>query len=715
MGNVVSVTRRHGFSSFRLSFDPTVPPRRAKMIKAGTTSFHLVPDCGIEISGARTVAAAGPVWLRIEPIGKLAGYKWVRLRYSASFFDDPVRPLIRFVTAAGEIIVLPMNGPVLGSAEWVGRIPDNTVTAAISPVGRPGPFAFRLDGVAAVPRAALVIQGLTNPDWLYWAARSRLLNSRREASQALSFATSTTVCGTSLRDYARWRARLARPLDLAGLDRPRSDWRTGPVFCLILDLRAADPDRLRRTLQSLRAQVYPRWFLHAVVRDTTDASVLSAFHAEAVRDSRFSEIAADGKRQGLLAEKLDRSDFLVPIDAGDSLPDYTLAVVAETLAREPGLELIYSDEERVTPNGRFSILKPDWSPIRQTHLPYLGRLTFIRSRLMSEKLLQTFLGDKEGVVREITKQIPRSTIRHIRRTLCSHSAAPKSHEKQLIPIKPAVEEPTQWPGVTIIVPTRDNADLLAECVAGLREKTDYPWLETIVVDNGSTAPDAVQLLQDIARTPQTTVLQRPGPFNFSALCNAGARATTARVLVFLNNDIALIEPGWLKAMVRYAIKPEIGVVGAKLLFPNGLIQHAGAVVGFGGIAGHIYRGARQNHRGYLNELTVPHEVTAVTGACIAIERTKFEAVGGFDAENLAVDLNDIDLCLRAAERGWTNLWTPEAMLIHHQSATRGIDPDPYVLYRKERSYFVERWAQVIRDDPYFHPALSLYAHNVALA
>jgi GT2 family glycosyltransferase len=139
------------------------------------------------------------------------------------------------------------------------------------------------------------------------------------------------------------------------------------------------------------------------------------------------------------------------------------------------------------------------------------------------------------------------------------------------------------------------------------------------------------------------------------------------------------------------------------------------VVGFGGIAGHVYRRAPSDHGGYRDRLAVPHEVTAVTGACIAIERRKFEMVGGFDAENVAVDLSDIDLCLRIGELGLTNIWTPESVLIHRQSASRGVDADPFSTYRKERTYFVERWLEVIRDDPYFHPALSLFAHQVALA
>ncbi len=248
----------------------------------------------------------------------------------------------------------------------------------------------------------------------------------------------------------------------------------------------------------------------------------------------------------------------------------------------------------------------------------------------------------------------------------------------------------------------------------MKDRTDYPAYEIVVVDNGSSAPDALALLRDLRGDPLFKVVERPGPFNFSALCNDGTKATAASVLAFVNNDIMVVDPGWLKPMVRFAVMPRIGVVGAKLLFPDGRLQHAGVVLGFGGIAGHLYRRMPADHRGYCNRLTVAHEVGAVTAACIVVERYKFDAVGGFDAENLPVDLNDMDLCLRISERGWTSLWTPESVLIHLQSATRGIDPDPFVLYRQERTYFVRRWAEKLRDDPYFHPALSLFAHEVAL-
>jgi GT2 family glycosyltransferase len=678
------------------------------------TRPYLAPEQGIEIVEGQTVAAIGPAWLHIEPVAELVRHKWVCLRYASSFFDEPVRPLIRFISKNGDTTTLAMNGPVLGAAEWIGRIPDGTVCASISPVRRPGPFTFRLDGINAVRRGTLVRRGLRRHDWLYWAARSRFVNSRREAWQSLSFAAD----GTPVGDYAEWHARLARPLDRGGLDRPRTDWHTGPVFRLILKLGQGDPDRLRETIRSLRAQIYPRWILHVITDATTNSSLRSALRQQAESDSRLSEIVLDAAQPEQFARMIDRDDILAMIDAGDSLADYALAVVAEDLARDPECELIYSDEDSIAPDGSLlsPILKPDWSPVLQQEFGYIGRLTLLRARLLPSNRFQRLLTDEKSTIEEIVKSIPRSAIRHIRRILYTRRNSPARNT-----LRPGVgarrvnDDPPQWPEVAVVIPTRDGAKLLAECLSGLRDKTDYPGVETIIVDNGSAAPDALDLLRQAAGWPRVTVLDRPGPFNYSALCNDAARTTKAPVLLFLNNDIVMLEPDWLKAMVRWAIKPDIGAVGAKLLFANGLIQHAGVVLGFGGIAGHVYRRLPKDTRGYLAQLTAPREVTAVTAACVAVERSKFESIGGFDAEHLPIDLNDIDLCLRIAERGWTNIWTPEATLIHRQSATRGIDSDPFALYQKERTYFVQRWSHVIRDDPYFHPAFSLYAHDVALA
>jgi O-antigen biosynthesis protein len=672
---------------------------------------QLITETGIDLVNGRTVATTAEPWLRVEPVAAVARHRWIRLRYAASYFDEAVRPLIRFRTKTGPTITLPMNGTLFGSAEWIGRVPDHTIAVSISPVRRPGPFAFRIDEITSLSRLGLLRKGLRRHDWLYWAVRSRLVNSRREAWHSLCFA----ACGTPTEAYGEWRARFARPLELNGLDQPHTEWQRGPRFHLMLDLSAGQPEGVDQTIQSLRDQIYSQWRLYPV--NTSGATDVSHAYLRmsASGDARLMESAPNFL--GGLSTEGNSTDFVALIEPGDVLPTYALAVVGQEALAEPHLDVIYGDEDRITADGRFCcpVLKPDWSPVFEARQKHLGRGVFLRARGLTGDRPSDVLSNYDEAVATFARTTPRERIQHIRRIL--YSRAIEGDQFRRGPAEPyrRTDDPAVWPRVVVVIPTRDQAKLLEDCITGLRARTDYPELEIVIVDNGSTQPDAVRLLKTLADQPRTAILRRPGPFNYSALSNDGARASDAPVLLFLNNDVVPLDPGWLKPMVRWAIKPEIGAVGAKLLFPHGLIQHAGVVVGFGGIAGHLYIRLHGEHRGYLDAAMVPREVSAVTAACVVVERSKFATVGGFDADNLPVDLNDIDFCLRLGERGWTNLCTPEATLVHRQSATRGVERDPYELYRKEREYFVRRWAHVIRDDPYFHPALSLYAHDVALA
>jgi O-antigen biosynthesis protein len=679
------------------------------MKRVGADALHLVPD--LEVATEQAAVARDTTWLRVEPLELIARHRWIRLRYSASFFSDPVRPLICFTTRTGAALVQAMNGPVLGSAEWVGRVPDDTVKVAISPGRRGAPSTFRIDGVTALSRIGLLRRGLRRDwRWVYWTVRSRLLNSRQEAWQALKFASPPTP----LEDYGPWRARMARPLDLSGLDRAHTDWSRTPRFRFLL--RATDQMGVAATIASLKAQAYPKWSLDVIAADLP-APDLAECRKVADGDERVV-FAAPRPDWTEIVLRTSTGDRVGVLDAGDLLPNYALAVLAERLASAPDLAVVYSDEDTIDPGGAHSdpILKPDWSPCLQAGAPYVGRLALVRAGILasSGNGFAALFRDEQAVIDRILAGVAPAAVGHVRRILYHRRAGRAVAPEAARPLSSAAGDDLVWPPVGIVIPTRDRADLLAECVRGLKDRTDYPAYEIVVVDNGSTAADALALLRDLKRDARVKVLDRPGPFNFSALSNEGARATAAPVLAFVNNDIVVVDRGWLKPLVRFAVMPQIGVVGAKLLFPDGHLQHAGVVLGFGGIAGHLYRRMPADHRGYCNRLTVAHEVGAVTAACIAVERKKFEAVGGFDAENLPVDLNDMDLCLRISERGWTSLWTPESVLVHLQSATRGIDPDPFVLYRQERTYFVQRWAEKIRDDPYFHPALSLFAHELAL-
>ncbi len=407
------------------------------------------------------------------------------------------------------------------------------------------------------------------------------------------------------------------------------------------------------------------------------------------------------------------------IQAGDVMPPYALAAFAESLIARPGFTALYSDEDAA---GLFDtiqapILKPDWSPIFNQAIPYIGRLAFVRhGNLVAAGLSPTdLLSDEQNTLQRLLAEVDPATVGHLRRVLYRRKRPKAAPAVPAPAIGRSTEPEPDWPEVSIVIPTRDRAHLLTACTRGLKEKTDYPSFNVVVVDNGSKQPQALALLDRLRADSRFRVLDRPEPFNYAKLSNDGARATNSPMLVFLNNDIRMIDAGWLKAIVRWAMKPQVGVVGSKLLFPNGKIQHAGIVLGMGGISGHIYRRWAGDVHGYLQQAVNTREMAAVTGACIAIDRSKYEAVGGFDAENLPVDLNDIDFCLRVAERGWTNVWTSDAVLTHVQSASRGIERNPFDQYRQERTYFIQRWIEAIRDDPYFHPGFSLSAHRPVLA
>jgi GT2 family glycosyltransferase len=696
------------FTKKRLTGASDLQPRPAKK-----KNWRLEPESGVELVDGVPHAVSLPIWLRLEPVRAVTKRRWVRLRYSSGFFDEPVRPLIRFGTKSGKTFVQPMNGAILGSAEWIGRVPNDTVSVSISPSRRLGPFSFRVDGLEWLSRRKLLRGGFfTDPLWVFWAIRSRFLDSQQEAWQSVKYA----LGGTPLDRYSEWCARMTRPLDLGGFDRPRVDWTNAPRLRFFMPLANRKPKDLQATLQCLRAQAYERWSLHGIARDGADPDLLASFREEAAKDERLLEFVPSDSAP---AKDYDETDRVAIVQAGDLLPEYALAVVAETLADRPNLTAVYSDEDAIDASGKVErpMLKPDWSPVFHKTVPYMGRLTFVKygDLTISGMTALSLLSDEQTTLHRLVAQLDPRAIGHIRRVLYRSAQARRPLAAPALALRQDRQPDPVWPEVSIVIPTRDRAKLLAICTQGLKKTTDYPSFNVVIVDNGSTQPAARALLNNLRKDQRFHVLERPEPFNYSKLNNDGARATDAPMLVFLNNDVRMLDPGWLKAIVRWAMQPQVGVVGAKLLFPNGRIQHAGIVLGMGGISGHIYRRTAWQRPSYLRQAVTTREMAAVTGACIAVERAKFEAVGGFDAINLPIDLNDIDFCLRIAERGWTNIWASDAVLTHVQSASRGMERNPFDQYRRERAHFINRWVEAIRDDPYFHPGFSLSAHRPALA
>lgn len=230
------------------------------------------------------------------------------------------------------------------------------------------------------------------------------------------------------------------------------------------------------------------------------------------------------------------------------------------------------------------------------------------------------------------------------------------------------------PKISAIIPSRDSYDLIERALRGLMDETDYPDLEVIIIDNGSQDARVLDLYErrKMGKTPFTAVVE-PEPFNFSRAVNKGVRRASGDLVLLLNNDVEILEPGWLTEMAGCFAYPDVAIVGAKLLYPDRTLQHAGVIVGFGGLAGHWYLHAPENFPGPLGRLWVRQSLSCVTGACLLVSRAALDRLGPLDEEAFAIAYNDVDLCMRAVTAGLRVVWTPFATLIHHESASRGSD------------------------------------------
>lgn len=278
--------------------------------------------------------------------------------------------------------------------------------------------------------------------------------------------------------------------------------------------------------------------------------------------------------------------------------------------------------------------------------------------------------------------------------------------------------PTPAPKVTVIIPTRDGGPLLKKCMHSIFDGTVYDNFEVVVVDNQSESRETIDFLRSLSKRSNVTVLRYDFPFNYSSINNFAEKHASGEILCFLNDDVEAIEPGWLSEMVSHALRPDIGAVGAKLLYGDGFIQHAGVVMGIGGFASHAHRLYPATHPGYAGRACLVQNFSAVTGACLVMRRDVFRAVGGFDEDNLPVAFNDVDLCLRVREAGYRVLWTPYAVLHHYESYSRGDDqmsPEKRARFNREKNFMLSRWKTDLLNDPYYNQNLTLDREDFTIA
>lgn len=522
-----------------------------------------------------------------------------------------------------------------------------------------------------------------------------------------------------------------------------------PLISVVMPVYATSPKLLKAAIESVRGQLYPHWEMCIADDASPGDEVWTLLRRYARRDPRIKVMRRETNGHICAATNsalgLATGEFVALMDHDDLLPARALYEIAVTLDRHPDADIIYSDEDKIDDRGlRFEpYFKSDWNPdllLGQNMVSHLG--------VYRRSLIEKAGGLREGLegsqdydltlrVAELTTpqrihHIP-WVLYHWRQQGLTQSFSESQMQRCADAARRAVAEhldrtgqagcevtnmpsmpgwvrvrrplPDPAPKVSIIVPTRDRAELLAACAEGVLSGTDYPDLELLIVDNGSVEPETAALFDRLRQDPRVRILDAPGPFNFSTLNNRAAAEATGEILVLLNNDISMEDTGWLTEMVSHAVRPNVGAVGAKLLYPDRTVQHAGVVVGVAGVAAHWGPGAGEHDPGYFGHLAMTRNVSAVTAACLALRRAVFDQAGGLDEDALKVAFNDVDLCLKIRRLGYDIVWTPHARLIHHESASRGSDLTPQAQdrFNGEIAAMRGRWPETWGVDPFYGP------------
>ncbi|MFT4097933.1 MAG: glycosyltransferase family 2 protein [Rhodoblastus sp.] len=643
-----------------------------------------VRDVVVETSG---FVALGPEpWLEVGPLSRFRRGAAVEIRYAAGLTDRVSRPVLQFRDHNGGVWTALLPAPSEGAGFWRGRVPPGVAEIRISPTDRPGPFRFAIESVRVLSPREMMRLRLALPRRGLLAASARMARLHEEADINLRWLLERA----ETQNFDQWRARRSRSGPLAEIS--RADVMI--AVCGAPDIAAAE-----RACATLLAQTHADWRL-SLPGATPEVAAWAAAHAD-------PRIAGAGGADAA---------FVMLLDAGDRLAAHALSCFLVEFARHPACQIVYSDEIwRARPGGGEPVFKPDWSPVRQAYSPYVGRAAMLRGDIARALLVQAQDGAApQALVDAALAGVAPGAVGHVARALVE-SAAPARLRPRLDRRAPPAGATGRQ--VTIVIPTRDRIELLERCLDSILARTRHADYDIVVVDNGSVQQRTLSRLDEYARDePAIAVLRNPMPFNFSALCNYGAARARGDVLVFLNNDTVILQRDWIGRMLEFAVRPDIGAVGCKLIYPSGRVQHSGVVLGMGGVAAHFGDGIGRRARGWLGGSLVPHETSAVTAACLMVERAKFEAVAGFDEKNLPIELNDVDLCLRLDARGWRTICDCRVMVAHHESASRGgAALRLQRVYRQEREHFAQTWRAAIRSDRYFNPNLSLYDRDPKLA
>jgi GT2 family glycosyltransferase len=538
--------------------------------------------------------------------------------------------------------------------------------------------------------------------------------------------------------------------DRRAMDLHASRFKKRPLISVLAPLYNTPEAFLRRCIESVREQIYSNWEL-CLVDDASPGAHVASICAEYARnDKRIKFLRRDVNGHIAAATnsalELASGDFVALLDHDDELAPHALYMIAAELDNDPDLDLIFSDEDKIDERGhRFDPwFKTDWNydlMLSQNAVVHLA--VYRRTKLRDIGGFRPGFdgGQDYDVTLRFSERTTPKKIKHIPFILYHWRAASGSvalaETEKIYPYEAAaraIQEhldhsrkvarvsleahlgyyrvrwalPTEPPRVTIIIPTKDRVDLLRVAIQSVIETTLYKNFDLLVVNNRSERPETMEYFSQIARLRNVLVVDYREPYSFAALNNWAAKQTDAPLIAFLNNDVEVITPEWLTEMVSHALRPEVGAVGAKLFYPNGTIQHAGLVVGIGGLAGHPHVGLPRDTLGYFGRAACIQQFSAVSAACMVIRREVFFEVGGFDEKNFAIAFNDVDIGLRLRQTGYSIVWSPYAQLFHHESASLGLPSGEgrRNQFLAESSNFKRIWAKAIAHDPFYNPNLT---------
>ena len=580
---------------------------------------------------------------------------------------------------------------------------------------------------------------------------------KTQGSAALVGKVAAKVRTASTREipYQKWIVRhLPGPKELERQRREKFDFQ--PKISIVIPLYKTQEKYLRQLVETIKEQTYPNWELCLSDGSGANSPIAGLLESLAASDERIKVVSHEESLQisenTNAAIEIATGDYIAFADHDDELTPNALFECVKALNKNRDVKVLYSDEDKMSMDGHKFFqphFKPDYNPDLLCTVNYICHLFVVDRKVIEQvgTLRKEFDGaqDYDFIFRCVEKarevvHVP-EILYHWRTHKASTADNPASKMYAFEAGKRAIEAhlertgvkgtvshtpdlgfyrvkyPVQGhPLVSIIIPNKDEKETLEKCLESIKKNTLYDNYEIIIVENNSTTDEIFDYYRKISEDPRIHLICWKKEFNYSAINNFGVKNARGEYLLFLNNDVTVITEDWMGEMLGVCQRREVGAVGVKLIYPDNTIQHAGCVIGIGGIAGHMFVDMPADRTGYLHKASILQDMSAVTAACMMMKRSAFDKVGGF-TEELAVAFNDVDLCLKTTKAGYLVVYDPYARLYHMESKTRGAENNEVKVrrFQREIEYMRCNWIDILKNgDPNYNKNLSLTKWNYSL-